>query len=158
MVSNSLKIGIGILIVCSALFCVLPTDISFIRIGANYTVHIMFANLALGLLFLILNERKLLFTSFAACAFLCLFLKSSSNNVLKLSSKTIQESLNIAQLNITSTHEHIYETIESIKNTNVQILSIQEIAPDMAILLKKELNELYPVSYTHLTLPTKRIV
>ena len=144
MVSNSLKIGIGILIVCSALFCVLPTDISFIRIGANYTVHIMFANLALGLLFLILNERKLLFTSFAACAFLCLFLKSSSNNVLKLSSKTIQESLNVAQLNITSTHEHIYETIESIKNTNVQILSIQEIAPDMAILLKKELNELYP--------------
>lgn len=144
MVSNSLKIGLGILIICSALFCVLPTDIGLIRSGANYTVHIMFANLALGLLFLILNERKLLFTSFIACAVLCLYLKSSSNNVLKLPTKTIQESLNVAQLNIASTHEHIYETIESIKNTNVDILSIQEIAPDMALLLKNELNQLYP--------------
>ncbi len=144
MASNSLKIGLGILIICSALFCVLPTDISLIRSGANYTVHIMFANLAMGLLFLILDEKRLLFTSFIACAVLCLFLKSSSNNVLKLPTKTIQESLNVAQLNIASTHEHIYETIESIKNTNVDILSLQEVAPDMAMLLKQELDKLYP--------------
>lgn len=144
MASNTLKIGLGILITCSALFCVLPTDISLIRSGANYTVHIMFAHLALGLLFLILNERKLLFTSFFACAILCLYLKSSSNNVLKLPTKTIQESLKVAQFNIASTHEHIFETIESIKNTNVDIVSIQEIAPDMAMLLKRELNQLYP--------------
>ncbi len=144
MASNSIKIGLGILIVCSALFCILPIDISFIRSGANYTVHIMFANLALGLLFLVLNEKKLLFTSFIACAVLCLYLKSSSNNVLKLPSKTIQESLNVAQLNIASTHEHIYEAIEHIKNTDADILSLQEVAPDMAMLLKQELDQLYP--------------
>jgi len=144
MANNSLKVVLGILIMLSALFCVLPTDISLIRSGANYTVHIMFANLALGLLFLIFNEKKLLFTSFIACAILCLYLKSSSNNVLKLPSKTIQASLNIAQLNIASTQGHIYETIEEIKNANVDILSLQEITPDMGMLLKEELNQLYP--------------
>ena len=93
---------------------------------------------------LILNEKRLLFTSFIACAVLCLYLKSSSNNVLKLPTKTIQESLNVAQINIASTHEHVYETIESIKNANVDILSLQEVAPDMAMLLKQELDKLYP--------------
>ncbi len=144
MANNFLRIGLGILILCSALSCILPTDISLLRIGANYTVHLMFANLGLGLLFLALNEKRLLFTSFFACAALCLYLKSSSNNVLKLPTKTVAEVLNIAQLNIASTHEHIYETIESIKTANVDILSVQEIAPDMAMLLKTELNELYP--------------
>ncbi len=144
MTNKSFKAVVAILIVCSAFFCVLPTDISLIRSGANYTVHIMFANLALGLLFLIFNEKKLLFTSFFACAVLCLFLKSSSNDVLKLPNKTIQATLNVAQLNIASTHEHIYETIQSIKNTDVDILSIQEVNPDMAILLKEELSQIYP--------------
>jgi len=144
MANNSLKVVLGILIMSSALFCVLPTDISLIRSGANYTVHIMFANLALGLLFLIFNEKRLLFTSFIACAILCLYLKSASNNVLKLPSKTIQASLNIAQLNIASTQGHIYETIEEIKNVNVDILSLQEITPDMGMVLKEELNQLYP--------------
>ena len=144
MGKNSIRIGLGILILGMAISCILPTDLSFLRSGANYTVHLMFGSLALGLLFLALNEKQLLFTSFLACAILCLHLKNSSNNVLQLPTKTVAEVLNIGQLNIASTHEHIFETIESIKLADVDVLSLQEIAPDMAKLLKSELAELYP--------------
>jgi len=144
MLRNSFRIGLGILIIGSALFCILPTNSGLIRSGANYTVHIMFANLALGLFCLMINEKQLLFLSFLSCAGLCLHLKNSSNNVLKLPTKTVQEVLNIGQINIASTHEHIFETISSIKNTDVDMLSVQEITPDMAMLLKQELKSLYP--------------
>jgi len=144
MFKNSFKLSLAMLIIGSALFCILPSDIGLIRSGANYTVHIMFANLALGLFFLAIDEKEMLFISFLACAGLCLHLKNSSNNVLKLPTKTIQEVLNVAQLNVASTHEHIFETIESIKNADVDILSIQEITPDMSALLSKELKALYP--------------
>ena len=144
MLKKILRIGFTGVILASVLVCVLPIDMGIFRSSSNYTVHIMFANLALGILFLILDEKQLLFISFLACALLCIYLKTFSNNVLKLPTKTVQASLNIAQLNITSTHEHIYETIESIKNTDVDILSLQEITPDLGILLKQELAELYP--------------
>lgn len=141
---NTLRLGLGILILGSAIACTLPTEWSILRTGANYTVHLMFGTLGLGLFFLSIKEKQLLFASFLACAILCLHLKNSSNNVLQLPSKTVAEVLNIAQLNIASTHEHIYETIESIKQADVDVLSLQEIAPDMARLLKSELAETYP--------------
>lgn len=144
MGKNSFRMVIGVLILSAAVACILPSDISFIRASANYTVHFMFGFLGLGILFLALNDKQLLFISFIACAILCLHLKNSSNNVLKLPTKTVAEELNIGQLNIASTHDHIFETIESIKQTEVDVLSLQEIAPDIAQLLKSELDELYP--------------
>ncbi len=142
--NKSLRIGLGMLILGAAISCILPTDLSFLRTGANYTVHLMFGTLALGLIFLILQEKQLLFTSFIACAILCIHLKNSSNNVLQLPTKTVAEVLKIGQLNIANTQDHIFETIASIKQENADVLSLQEVTPDMALLLKSELAEAYP--------------
>jgi len=141
---NTIKNILGMLILGVTIAFILPTEFSFLGNLANYTVHLMFGMLAMGLLFLALDEKRLLFTCFVACGILCLHLKNSSNNVLKLPTKTVAEVLNVGQLNIASTHDHIFETIESIKQSNLDILSLQEINPDVAQLLKKELNEIYP--------------
>jgi endonuclease/exonuclease/phosphatase (EEP) superfamily protein YafD len=144
MSKNTVKNILGILILGMTIAFILPTEYSFLGAMANYTVHLMFATLAMGLLFLALDEKRLLFTCFIACGILCLYLKNSSNNVLKLPTKTVAEVLNIGQLNIASTHEHIFETIESIKQSNLDVVSLQEINPDVAQLLKSELHETYP--------------
>ncbi len=144
MGKNTIRNIFGILILGTCIAFILPTEFSFLRTLANYTVHLMFGTLALGLLFLALGEKRLLFTCFVACAILCLHLKNSSNNVLKLSTKTVAEVLNVGQLNIASTHDHIFETIESIKQSDLDVLSLQEVNPDVAQLLKTELNETYP--------------
>ena len=141
---NTIRNIFGILILGTAIAFILPTEYSFLGSFANYTVHLMFGLLAMGLLFLAIGEKRLIFMSFIACAILCLHLKNSSNNVLKLATKTVAEELNIGQLNIASTHDHIYETIESIKQSDLDVISLQEVNPDVAQLLKTELDRTYP--------------
>lgn len=121
-----------------------PPDFNVTRKGANYAVHTMFACLFMGLFFLTIRQRRLMFTSFIACSILCLFLKNASNNTLTHPQKTIEEVFEISQFNASAFHENANASIKSILEDNADVISINEISPDWGRVLKKDLKDAYP--------------
>lgn len=126
--------------------CVFTPNYLVLKWGANYTVHIMLAYLVLGLLFLVLKQPKLTFTSFACCVGLCFFLKNSSNTDIVYPKASGAPTVNIAHFNLSVSNEDATEMMATIKATDSDLLSIQEITPDWEIVLEEAFKASYPYS------------
>jgi endonuclease/exonuclease/phosphatase (EEP) superfamily protein YafD len=104
----------------------------------------MLGYLLLGLLFLILGRKRLLFTSFLCCGALCLFLKQSSNSHLRLPEQTQNEKITIAHFNTSSAPSGYNSLLEAVIESDADIISFQEVTPDWDLFLKNNLSETYP--------------
>lgn len=141
--TNFAQIALGSILLTSALGIFFPDTILF-KWGKNYAVHIMFGYLSLGLFFLLLRQQKLMFTSFACCAALCLYLKSSSSTDIIHPVATNAPSVNIAQITISASNDEVETTIESLLASDADILSIHEVTPDWGDVLEGALPKSYP--------------
>ena len=142
--NNTLQWAIIAFIATVVILSIFPPDFNLTRKGANYAVHTMFACLFMGLFFLTIRQRKLMFASFIGCSILCLFLKNASNNTLTHAQKTVEEVLDISQFNATAFNENANAACKSILEINSDVISIHEISPDWGKVLKKELKDAYP--------------
>ena len=104
--------------------------------------------LLLGMFFLIIRQPKLMFTSFACCAGLCLFLKYASDGQLNLPLKNDEATLNVAHFNVSVATADFQETIDEILAADADVISLQEVTPDWDIELQNALSEKYPYSET----------
>jgi len=116
--------------------------------GARFAVQIMLGYLLLGFSFLIAGQPKLMFTSFACCAGLCLFLKYASDGQLSLPIKNDENTLNVAHFNVSASTIDYQNTIEEILAIDADVISLQEVTPDWDAELKISLQEKYPYSKT----------
>lgn len=133
----------GLLIVGAVSFIVFP-KVGIIRQGEEFIVQIMLAYLVLGFFFLILNNHRLVLTSFFCCGILCLFLKNASNSNLMLPRETQESSLSLAHINVSSVTE-VHDSLHAIlKTLNADVISFQEVTPDWEQIILKELSENYP--------------
>ncbi len=84
MLDNKLvQITLSVLMISVAALCLYTPDIFIVKRGADFTVQIMFGFLWLGMLFLLLDKSKLMFTSLASCGVLCLYLISMTNQSMR---------------------------------------------------------------------------
>jgi len=134
------------LIIMGAVMCIFTPNYFLFKLGATYAVHLMFAYLFIGMIFLIAKQPKLMFTSFACCAGLCLFLKSSANEDLILPARTDGESVKVAHFNISTFGNDYDEILNEILNTNADVISIQELTPDWNQFIE---NSLISKQYPH---------
>ncbi len=137
------------LIVLGVIICIFTPNYLLFKIGASFANQIMLSYLALGLVFLMLKQTKLAFTSFACCGCLCLFLKFYSNWEWPLPvspDNTKEVVLDVAHFNVAASDDDYEATINTILNSDADIVSIQEVTPDWHGLLKTSLEEKYPHS------------
>ncbi len=113
-----------------------------IKFFSEYLVHIMFAFFILGLLFLILDQKRLLITSFAISGMFCVILKNESNNDLVSPVINDKPKIFLAHYNL-SNFDNPYELVTSIQLENPDIVSFQELTPDWLQILDQALEYEY---------------
>lgn len=142
-----IHLSLSALIILGALVCIFPPEFFIFKMSAQFAVQIMLSYLAIGLLFLIVGHRKLMFTSFACCAGLCLFLKYVTNSELVRAQPTTEETFNVAHFNVSATDDYEF-MIAEILASKADLISFQEVTPDWNIVLQESLSEFYPHSKT----------
>lgn len=121
-----------------------PPDILWARKLSDYTVHIMIAFLCTGMLFLLMDNKQFMFVSFGYCGLLCLFLKGSVNQDIRLPSTSGAPQVSVMHLNLASANLSYLSMIEYINNSGADIVSVNEITPDWEYFLDSGLKESYP--------------
>ncbi|MEL6863828.1 MAG: endonuclease/exonuclease/phosphatase family protein, partial [Bacteroidota bacterium] len=130
------------------LICIFTPNYYFFKMGTRFAVPLMLGYLLFGLLLLILKQQRLMFTSFACCAGMCLFLKFSSDAELRFPTRTSRESLKVAHFNVANSGEDYENTIRLMLSTDADLISIQEIDPHWSQLLLETLNSKYPYHHS----------
>ena len=134
---------VGILILGTILSIFTP-DVALFKRSEDFTVYIMLGFLAAGLLFLILNQSKLVLISFCCTAILCLHLKRASNPLLRFPEVTAGPKLSIAHINVSASQEGYQSIINQVNQIDADVISFQEVTPDWAQVLEANLVEDYP--------------
>ncbi len=145
---NLLGWVIGILMVLTTLVVMFPPNMSFLKKGAEYAVFIMLGFLLLGMLFMVLDKKKLMAVSLCCTAILCIFLKSSSNNNLIFPARNNTANVSIAHVNLSYIDQGYEELLSLIDELNPEIISFQEVTPDWDFVLKSNLSQKYPSKYS----------
>lgn len=120
-----------IVIVFGTLLCVFPSEGIFFKWWEEHTFIIMIGFLATGLLFFILNSKRLMLVSFAACAGLCLLLNDRTQAPLKNAEQTSNALVKIAQFSLGGQdHYSIDNELVAMFNSKADLISVQEIPID----------------------------
>lgn len=88
-----------------------------------------------------------MFTSFAACAGLCLFLKYTTNSDLSLAQPTNEVAISVAHFNVSASDDYQF-IIDEVLASKADLISLQEVTPDWDRVLQEALLEEYPHSKT----------
>ncbi len=120
----------------------------FFMWGSNYAFQLLLIYLALGFFFLALGRSRLMFISFMCAGGLSLFLKYSSTPPLVVEKSNLTP-FHVAHFNLSNSNEDIDETIEIIKSSDADIVSIQEVTPVWQDELKDCLSDEFPHSFIH---------
>ncbi len=143
------RLALTTLIILGAVICVFTPNYLLFKIGASFANQIMLVYLAMGLIFLVLKQPKLTFTSFACCGVLCMFLKLYSNWEWPTPvnpDKKIEVAMEVAHFNVTASNDDYQSTIDAILASNADVVSLQEVTPDWHPYLQEFLAEAYPHS------------
>ena len=143
-----IQLTLSVLIIIGTLICVFTPNYFLFKMGAQFAVQIMLGYLFLGLVFLVFKQPKLMFTSFACCAGLCLFLKYSTDGKIAHAERTGGTVINIAHFNVSANQENVEHTIKEIKSARADLISFQETNEDWNKILFEELGKDYPYSKT----------
>ncbi len=132
------------LLIFGAFLCIYQPDNHYLRFFARFAPQFTLGYFLLGLIFLTTKNSRLTMVSFICCGFLCLFLKGQSDSKMNNPEQTNTLQIKIAQVNISFSNSNYNQTIESIKKTNADVLSLQEVDFDWSRKLKDSLSTLYP--------------
>jgi len=134
------------LFVLGAVLCVFTPNYFLFKMGESFAMYIMFGYLIGGVLFLFARKPKMMFTSFACCAGLAMYLKDASNGNLVYPARTSSPAITIANYNLSASGEDHLATIDAIINEDADVISLQEVDPRWQQILHDALSNIYPHS------------
>jgi len=143
---RTLQFVLPLLLLAGAVLCIFPPHLFLLKWGATYATQIMFGYLALGILFFLLGQDRLMFTSFICCFALCVFLKESFSPILKNPEQTDEPKVKISHFNLANADENLDTTIAAMLRSDADLLSIQEVQYMQDSFLLQSLRETYPHS------------
>ena len=141
---------VGTFILLGVYIIMYPPDIGFFKKTSEFAVHLMFGLLGLSFVFLIFNQRRLMFISMVACGFLAFYLKTASNSNMILPQVNNLPKFKIAHFNLSSFNVYNATFEEIIKEYDCDFISFQEYTPDWHAFVQKKLLIQYKYSYTNL--------
>ncbi|MEE9440120.1 MAG: endonuclease/exonuclease/phosphatase family protein [Saprospiraceae bacterium] len=113
-------------------------NISYIRMVTEYSVHILLGILALSMIALVFDRKKIMFAGLACTAALCIFLKNASNTSMKLPKINTKANMKIAHVNLSNITFGLDQVKAILERENIDVLSLQELTPDWSPVLKNE--------------------
>ncbi len=135
--------GVIALIALSVLAVILEPNIHIAKMMSRYAFQIMFGLLGLGMLFFILGQRRLMFSSLLSCAALCVYLMENTNPALRFDQQNQETQFSVAHYTVSNFGFPYKEAIQHIKSVDADIVSIQELTPDWAEVLEEGLSDQY---------------
>lgn len=141
ILSTILFVGTGVVL--------LAPQVSVIRKVSEYSVHIMLGMLVFSILSMIFGKTKVMFSSLACTAALCIFLKNASNNTLKLPEENTKPKINVAHINLSNITYEFDAIREMLDDEDIDIVSFQELTPDWKF-LGSELKDRFPYSISEI--------
>lgn len=111
-----------------------------------YTIHFLFILLLVGFIAFITDKSKWMIACFLSAAALCLFLKSSFNQKLKLSSSDSNESFQVAHISLGNVEVDREKVLQYITHLPIDVICIQELSPDWEDFFSDRLESTYPYS------------
>lgn len=136
----------GFILIAITTICVVEPSFTIVKQLSEYTVHIMFVMLGLGLLFLILDRPKMLFISFLCTGILALFLKEASNTALRYPDANVLTHINIAHFNLSNLSHDMNEVLHIIETKDPDIITFQEYTPEWKNILSKNIKNKFEFS------------
>lgn len=145
--SRWVQIILSFILFLGVIECVfIPSYFAYIW-ARQFAVQILWAYLFLGILFLIIGLRKLMFVSFICCAILSLYLKNITHPSYQIPiSKKNLPTLKIANYKLSFSNSEFETALSVIKQNDADIITFQEFSPIWADTITKIFQEKYPNS------------
>ena len=140
--------GLSALYITLTFICLFTPAILFFKQVAEYTLYIMLGFLLSGFISFILRQERLMVVSFLCCGILCLHLKSSGNNQMRLAPVTTSPSLTVSHINLANAENNYDSVINYILDLKTDFISFQELTPDWNAQLRHKLSDQYPFIHT----------
>lgn len=126
---------------------VFTPSIHFLKVFSQYILFVMLGFLTLGFVLFIYNVEKLMMWSLVCCGILCLHLKQSSNNMLRLPAATASPSIRVSHISLGNAEGDYNTVINYLMSINADLLSFQELTPDWNQQLTEKLSREF--NYIH---------
>jgi len=143
---NALQLSLALLLIAGAVICIYTPHLYIFKQGASYASQLMFGYLGLGLLFFMLRQDRLMFTSFICCFLLCVFLKQSFSPILKNPEQTEEPKIKISHFNLANADDPLDTVLASMLRTEADLLSVQDVKITEDSVLRHHLQQTYPHS------------
>jgi len=110
--------------------CVFTPSLLFFKVFTQYTLYIMLALLAIGIFSFVVHNEKTMMMSLLCCCVLCLYLKTSSNDKIRLPEENANPSLTITHISLGNAENDYNTVIDYLVSIDADLLSFQELTPD----------------------------
>ncbi len=125
--SKTIELLVATFVLLSTMLCVYPQEGLFFKWWEDHSQVLMLGLFGAGLLFFMLNFRRLMIVTFGACAVLCLVLEERSQILLQHAAITQEPSITIGQFELSNVQRYDDEHLKLILQTNADIISLQEV-------------------------------
>ncbi|MFN4253539.1 MAG: endonuclease/exonuclease/phosphatase family protein [Saprospiraceae bacterium] len=127
-----------------ALVCMFPLGTYPMKWWARHAEHITLGYLALGLVFLVLNNSRLMFVCFGCSAAISFFLSEKTNPKIKDATPTDMPFVKVAHFNVNSSEGQVADFMQSILAREADVIALEEVTPGWDSVLIHTLGPQYP--------------
>ena len=110
--------------------CVFTPSLLFFKFFTQYTLYIMLGLLTIGIVSFASDNTRMMMMSMICCGALCLYLKSSSNNNIRLPVENANPALSITHISLGNAENDYNSVIDYLLSIDADLLSFQELTPD----------------------------
>lgn len=147
MSQRGIRLLLSALIVLPALLVFFAPAVYSFKWLIDYSVQAMFLYFGLGFFFLFFNKNYWLSLTWGSCIALSMFLKYTSNEAFSFEQPSGGKIIKVANYNI-SFVDSVQSIINNIQTDTADIISIQEVTPDLDSLIKTSLSKSYRYFYS----------
>lgn len=126
-----------------ALVCMFPPDSYTMKWWARHAEQVTLGYLALGLVFFVIDNSRLMFVCFGCSAALSFFLSEKTNNRIKEHKPTDMPFVKVAHFNVNSSEGQAQDFLQSILQRGADVISIEEVTPGWDSVLIQTLGKTY---------------
>jgi endonuclease/exonuclease/phosphatase (EEP) superfamily protein YafD len=135
---------VSIMLIIGMLFCIITPNFFVFKWWSRYAMQITIAYWVIGLLFLTLKNIRLTLIAFICTSFLCLHLRNAMRKDMADAAKTNEPIVSVAHFNLSSGIGTPEGTLSAIKQTEADIISLQEVSPEWESFLNDSIACDYP--------------
>jgi endonuclease/exonuclease/phosphatase (EEP) superfamily protein YafD len=136
---QKIKIILSSIFLLPALLVIFAPAVYSFKWFVDYSVQVMF---------LFVTKNYWLGLSWGSCIVLCMFLKYTSNQAFSFESPSGGRTIKVASYNISFVEDSVINIVHSIIENDANLISIQEVTPDIDSLMTDKLKEKYAYHYS----------